>query len=161
MTTSPGLHRQPTQRHRLAGPATTVLAIPLPSFSRVPDVARVWWLRLVLAIPRTRRTPRRWVLALGAMLVPVFLVACGGPSSGVVVRKQDIAAYTSYTTDCAMRNTKGQCTVYVNTPHHHAEEWQLFIRNDKNDEGWVDVTRDEYDRAVQGMHWSEKDGLTP
>lgn len=132
---APGAHRKPSGRYRAPGPATTVWNIPLPTMRRRDRqlAGSVWWLNLQLPIPKLRDLlrplvrSRRAGVALGAIILAMWLVACGGPTHGTVTRKSFTPAHTDYQLHCAAYNAKMTCIAWINQPYSYPDSWELYI----------------------------------
>lgn len=82
----------------------------------------------------------------------VFLSACGGPESGVVIGRKYDPGYFYTTTSCM---PSGKSTVCVPVQQYMPESWELKLRPAKGKPGWRDVDKGEYSRCINGEHYPE------
>lgn len=98
---------------------------------------------------------------LAVVLLSAALFGCSSPpTSGTVVRRDYTPAHMYVQWHCTVYSDKGWCLAQMPYYYPIPDEWQLYITDPKQGQGWVDVSQDEYNRAQPGMHWSETGGLT-
>lgn len=97
------------------------------------------------------------------VLAPV-LAACAHPiNAGTVTGRDFTPAHTSivpvahYVTVCSGIGSSRRCsnefTGYTYIPVFHPDDWELHIRNPKQD-GWVGVSQRDYLAHPVGSHWT-------
>ena len=81
----------------------------------------------------------------------LVLTGCGGPETGEVVDKDYSPAFTTTTSICS---PVGNVTVCTPQTHYYPESWDLRLKNG-DDEGWVGVSEETYNRCEIGFDYPE------
>ena len=106
--------------------------------------------------PLSRTLP----IALALAAAAAVLTGCSPISEGRITQKTHEEAYDStyYTYQCISRHSDGTCSVNMPIPHtqHYPEEWG-FDLTDGEQNGWVDVSEDTWNRYDVGDYY-EKGG---
>lgn len=94
---------------------------------------------------------KRWVLAIVvSILVGLALVGCAQMEKGVVVSKVYTPESGYWSSMCTSFNKVNQCTFSVPVWNPTPETWEFYLR-DGDDEGYRDVTREEYNAYKTGQ----------
>lgn len=95
------------------------------------------------------------------LILALVVLACGGPSSGTIVKKSYTGPSTTYQQTCSFMDPKtGLCIAYTFLPIDWPAEWAFKLRDDNQDKpvnqrdtAWVDVTEEDYSRYKTGEHY--------
>jgi hypothetical protein len=91
------------------------------------------------------------------LLAFLLLAACKSVTSGIVTERQQEAAYSYITMNCAYYKTTGGCGAYVPEAINVPASWTLCLRDNTEDKpvkdqstGCVDVSPDDWSRYRVG-----------
>lgn len=100
--------------------------------------------------------PGRYSRAAGLAVLVAVLAGCGdGIATGYVTSKEYTPAHDDQSLICAGYNQQGGCIAWVPVTSHYAAQYRLYLRDDQNRKGWVDVDPGTYARYDAGSHYPD------